>query len=133
MRINKERLKKSMLEIGSIGKDPAGGITRLAFSSEYDTAARRLSQLMEEAGLKVKQDPLGTIFGRQAGQDNSLPAIMFGSHLDTVKNGGLFDGTLGIMAGLEVINTLNDLGLTTNNPLELVAFNAEEGSEMGGT
>ena len=133
MRINKERLKNSMLEIGSIGKEPTGGITRLAFSTEYDKAARRLSQIMEAAGLKVKQDPLGSVFGRQAGQDNSLPAIMFGSHLDTVKNGGLFDGTLGIMVGLEVINTLNDLGVTTQNPLELVAFNAEEGSEMGGT
>ena len=122
-----------MLEIGNIGKDPTGGITRLAFSPEYNIAARRLSQMMEVAGLEVKQDPLATIYGRRDGEDNNLPAIMFGSHLDTVKNGGLYDGLLGIMAGLEVINTLNDFGITTKNPLELVAFNAEEGSEMGGT
>lgn len=133
MRINNERLKNSMLEIGNIGKDPTGGITRLAFSPEYNIAARRLGQMMEDAGLKVNQDPLGTVFGRRDGEDDTLPAIMFGSHLDTVKNGGFFDGLLGIMAGLEVINTLNDLGRTTKYPLELVAFNAEEGSEMGGT
>ena len=133
MRINKERLKNSMLEIGNIGKDPTGGITRLAFSPEYKIAARRLSQLMEDAGLEVKQDPLATIYGRRNGEDDTLPAIMFGSHLDTVKNGGFYDGLLGIMSGLEVINTLNDLKITTKNPLEMVAFNAEEGSEMGGT
>lgn len=133
MRINNRRLKNSMLEIGNIGKDPTGGFTRLAFSPEYNIAARRLGQMMEDAGLKVNQDPLGTVFGRRDGEDDSLPAIMFGSHLDTVKNGGFFDGLLGIMAGLEVINTLNDLGKTTKYPLELVAFNAEEGSEMGGT
>ncbi len=133
MRINKKRLKTSMLEIGNIGKDSTGGITRLAFSHEYKVAAWRLSQLMEDAGLEVKQDPLATIYGRRDGEDNTLPAIMFGSHLDTVKNGGLYDGLLGIMSGLEVINTLNDLGITTKNPLELVAFNAEEGSAMGGT
>ena len=133
MEINQERLKSNLIKIGEIGKNEKGGITRLAFSSEYYQAAAELKTLMEQAGLEVTQDELGTVFGKREGEDNSLPSLMIGSHLDTVRNGGLLDGTLGVMAALECINVLNEKGIKTRFPLEIAAFNAEEGSEMGGT
>ena len=133
MRINKKRLKANLKNIGEIGKNENGGITRLAFSNEYYQAADKLQSLMEKANLEVKRDGIGSIFAKREGQNNSLPSIMIGSHLDTVKNGGLFDGALGVMAALECFNVLNEEGIVTKHPLELAAFNAEEGSEMGGT
>lgn len=132
MNIDIERLKKNIIKIGSIGRDDTGGISRLAFSEEYNKAAEELKRLFEDNGLKTKIDPIGNVIGSREG-DKDLPSIMIGSHLDTVKNGGLYDGALGIFAGLECISTLNDKDIKTNHPIKLVAFNAEEGSEMGGT
>ncbi len=132
MEINKERIKSNMLKIGEIGREKGAGITRLAFSDEYNKASQELKKLFKETGIEISTDGIGDIYGRRKGKKD-LPAIMFGSHLDTVRNGGLFDGLLGIIAGLECINVLNENNITTTHPLELVAFNAEEGSEMGGT
>ena len=132
MNINLERVKKNLLSLGEIGKNSEGGITRLGFSHEYYEAARILEALMKEQGLEVEVDKIGNVIGRREGNQD-LPAIVIGSHLDTVKNGGLYDGCLGIIAGLECICILNDSKITTNHPIEVIAFNAEEGSEMGGT
>ena len=133
MEINGKRLWDSLLRIGKIGKEQGGGITRLPLSKEYKEASSVLVELLEKANLKVSIDNLGNIIGKREGKDNSLPSIMIGSHLDTVVNGGLFDGTLGIVAGLECINYLNDNDIVTNHPIEIIAFNFEEGSELGGT
>ena len=133
MKINKKRVIKNLYRLGEIGKDPEGGITRLPFSPEYYQAAEEIKSIMRQAGLRVQQDGTDSIFGKRAGLDNTLPSIMFGSHLDTVKNGGLFDGMLGIIAALECILVLNEQSITTRHPLEVAVFNAEEGGELGGT
>lgn len=132
MRVNLERLKKNIIEVGEVGKNEQGGINRLAFSPEYDVAKDMVVDLFNGQGLKVEVDGVGNVIGRREGNQN-LPSIMIGSHLDTVTNGGLLDGNLGVMAALECICILNDNGITTDHPIEIVGFNAEEGSEMGGT
>lgn len=133
MKINKTRFMNNLKAIGEIGKIDDAGITRLAFSDEYSIALDKLEKLMIDAGLEVKRDKVGNLYGKRPGICEGLGCIMSGSHLDTVKNGGLYDGNLGIIAALEVINTLNDNNIQTKHPIEVVAFNAEEGSEMGGT
>jgi len=132
LKVNSKRLKENIIEIGEIGKTSLGGITREAYSNEYFEALNKLKELMEEQGLEVKVDKVGNLFGRREGSKD-LPTIMVGSHLDTVKNGGLLDGNLGVMSALECIYVLNENKIITNHPIEIVAFNAEEGSEMGGT
>ncbi|MGD9568443.1 MAG: M20 family metallo-hydrolase [Sedimentibacter sp.] len=132
MKVNTNRLKENIINIGEIGKTSLGGITREAYSKEYFEALNELKELMEEQGLDVKVDRVGNLFGRRKGSKD-LPAIMIGSHLDTVKNGGLLDGNLGVISALECIYVLNENKIITNHPIEIVAFNAEEGSEMGGT
>ncbi len=131
MEINFERLKRNIIKIGEIGKTD-NGITRLAYSQEYNKARKELMDLMISEHLTVTIDKVGNLIGRREGKFN-LPSIMLGSHLDTVKNGGLLDGNLGVIAALECISVLNDNNIITNHPIEIVAFTAEEGSEMGGT
>lgn len=132
MNINAERLMTTITEIGNIGA-AADGITRLAYSREYGQAAALLSQRMREAGLAVRMDGTGNLYGRRKGKMDDLPVILTGSHLDTVKNGGLYDGNLGICGALELIRVLNENDIWTQHPLEIVAFTAEEGDTYGGT
>lgn len=132
MKINLERIKRNLVSVGEIGKNSSGGITRLAFSKEYFDAVNALKDLFYEQGLRVEVDRIGNVIGRFEGKDD-LPAIVIGSHLDTVKNGGLFDGALGVIAALECVSVLKENNIITNHPIEIIAFNAEEGSEMGGT
>lgn len=133
MNINLTRLKSNILKIGEIGRKKGEGITRLAFSDVYYKASDVFKDLMKDAELKVKTDRLGNVFGKREGENNDLPSIMIGSHMDTVKNGGLFDGNLGVNAALECIYVLEENNIKTKHPIEIVSFNAEEGSEMGGT
>lgn len=132
MNINKQRLLNTLVKIGETGKK-TDGINRTAFSDAYFVAVDVVKNIMEDLGLTVRRDKAGNIFGRRNGLDDKLPVILIGSHLDTVKNGGLYDGCLGISAALECIATLNEQGKTTLHPIEVAAFNAEEGSELGGT
>ena len=132
MKINLDRIRKNLLAVGEIGRAETGGIDRLAFSPEYYEAAGVLKNLFLQQGLETHIDLVGNVIGRREGEMD-LPVIMIGSHLDTVKNGGLYDGALGVIAGLECVAALNDHQLKTKHPIEIVAFNAEEGSEMGGT
>ncbi len=133
MIINSKRLFNTINNIGLIGSVDDFGISRTAFSKEYFTALKELKKLMEERNLNVRVDAVGNIFGRRNGINDDLPVIMIGSHLDTVKSGGLYDGNLGIMVALECISILNENNILTNHPIEVVGFNAEEGSELGGT
>lgn len=132
-KVNLDRLERSLHQTGEIGRTPNGGITRTGFSPEYRQAANELKRMMEEAGLTVTTDRVGNLFGRREGKNPKAPAIMTGSHLDTVIEGGLYDGNLGIISALEAIRMMNENRIETNHPIELAAFNAEEGSEMGGT
>ncbi len=132
--VNQSRLWSTLEKLSEFGR-PAGagfedGVTRLGFS-ETDLAARAwLMQLMREAGLAVHVDPAGNIFGRRAGSEN-LPAILFGSHIDSVPRGGNFDGQVGSMGALEVIRALNDKKVSTRHPLEMVIWTNEEGHHFG--
>lgn len=124
------RLWRSLMEMSRIGATANGGVCRLALSDE-DKAARDLFVAWcEAAGCTTRIDAMGNIFARRAGLDGTLPPIMTGSHLDTVPTGGKFDGALGVLAGLEVIRSLEDLNYRTNAPIELVVWTNEEGSRF---
>jgi N-carbamoyl-L-amino-acid hydrolase len=128
--VNSERLWASLVELAQIGATPKGGVCRLA-ASDLDGEARRLFiRWCEEAGCTVRVDRIGNIFARRPGRDAGRPPVMTGSHLDTQPTGGKFDGAYGVMAGLEVVRTLNDLGYETEAPVEVVAWTNEEGSRF---
>jgi beta-ureidopropionase / N-carbamoyl-L-amino-acid hydrolase len=130
LKINGERLWRSLMEMAKIGATPKGGVCRLALT-ELDKDARDLfTRWCEEAGCTVTVDAVGNIFAHRAGSDDSLPPIMTGSHLDSQPTGGKFDGAYGVMAGLEVLRTLNDLGIKTKAPVEAVVWTNEEGSRF---
>ncbi len=130
LKVNGERLWQSLMEMAEIGATPKGGVCRLALT-ELDRQARDLFvRWCEAAGCTVTVDAIGSIFARRAGSDDSLPPVMTGSHLDSQPTGGKFDGAYGVMAGLEVMRTLNDLGITTKAPVETVVWTNEEGSRF---
>ena len=130
LKVNGERLWASLMELARIGATAKGGVCRLA-ASDLDGAARRLFiRWCEEAGCTVSVDQIGNIFARRPGRNPALPPVMAGSHLDTQPTGGRFDGAYGVMAGLEVVRTLNDLGYETEAPVEIVAWTNEEGSRF---
>jgi N-carbamoyl-L-amino-acid hydrolase len=116
------------MEIAKIGATKKGGSCRLTLT-DLDMECRNLFiKWCENTGCTVNIDGVGNIFARRAGRDDTLPPILFGSHLDTQPTGGRFDGVLGVMAGLEVMRTLNDNAIETNAPLEIVNWTNEEGS-----
>ncbi len=130
-RIDGRRLWDSLMEMATIGATPKGGVRRLTLT-DVDRAGRdRFRALCEAAGLTVRVDAIGNMFARRPGRDPSRLPVLFGSHLDTQPSGGKFDGALGVMAGLEVMRTLDDLGIVTEAPLELVNWTDEEGSRFG--
>src|SRR5215217_2096791 len=126
MRINAERLHENLRQLAQIGATTGGGVTRLALSPEDRTARDLLCRWMEEAGLRVRVDDFGNITGRRAGAVSGA-AVVMASHIDTVRRGGRYDGAYGVLAALEVLRTLNDTGVTTRLPLELVNWTNEEG------
>ena len=131
LRIDIERLWQSLMTMGEIGATEAGGVARLALGDQ-DKAARDLfTAWCEAAGLEVRVDRLGNMFGRRQGQDPGRPPILFGSHLDSQPKGGRFDGALGVLAALEVVRTLNDAKIRTEAPLEIVNWSDEEGCRFG--
>jgi N-carbamoyl-L-amino-acid hydrolase len=126
MRINGERLRQSLADLAQIGATPGGGVTRLALSDE-DWAGRDLLRgWMDAAGLAVRIDDFGDMIGRRAGAQSG-PPLQLASHIDSVRCGGRFDGPLGVLAALEVVNTLNDHSVTTQMPLEVINWTNEEG------
>ncbi|RMX04151.1 Zn-dependent hydrolase [Corticibacter populi] len=128
--INGERLWNTLMEHGRIGGTAKGGVCRLALS-ELDGQGRDLFvHWCKEAGLEVRIDAIGNIFARREGTDPSRPVIAMGSHIDTQPTGGKFDGIYGVMAGLEVLRTLNDKGIQTKAPIEVIAWTNEEGSRF---
>ncbi|HYR26156.1 MAG TPA: Zn-dependent hydrolase [Aquabacterium sp.] len=130
IRINGARLWASLMELARIGATPKGGVCRLALT-ELDRQGRDLVvSWAREAGLTVTVDQIGNVFMRRPGRNNALPPIMTGSHIDTQPTGGKFDGNYGVLAGLEVVRTLNDLGIETEAPIEVAFWTNEEGSRF---
>lgn len=127
IRIDGQRLWSRLAAMAEHGATPAGGCNRQALTDE-DKAGRDLFvDWCKAAGCEIRLDAIGNIFARRAGADNSLPPVITGSHLDTQPSGGKYDGIYGVLAGLEVIESLNDAALITQHPLEVVVWTNEEG------
>jgi len=130
LRIDGARLWASLEEMARIGATEKGGVCRLALT-DLDRESRDLFvRWCEQAGCSVRVDPMGNVFARRPGRDPELPPVATGSHLDTQPTGGRFDGVYGVLAGLEVIRTLNDHGVETDAPVEVVVWTNEEGARF---
>jgi N-carbamoyl-L-amino-acid hydrolase len=130
-RINGARLWDTLMEIAQIGGTPKGGVKRISLTDEDRRGRNHFRSWCEAIGLTVRVDSMGNMFARREGRDPNRLPVLFGSHLDSQPTGGKFDGALGVIAGLEVMRTLNDLGITTDAPLELVNWTDEEGTRFG--
>jgi len=130
-RIDGKRLWDSLMGMAEIGATPKGGVRRLTLTDVDKRGRDRFRAECEAAGLTVRVDAIGNMFARRPGRDPNRLPVLFGSHLDSQPSGGKFDGALGVLAGLEVIRSLNDLGIVTEAPLELVNWTDEEGSRFG--
>ncbi len=130
IRINGERLWDSLMELAQIGATPKGGVCRLTLT-DLDKQGRDLVlSWARAAGMTVTIDKIGNGFMRRAGRNNHLPPIVTGSHIDTQPTGGKFDGNYGVLAGIEVVRTLNDHGIETEAPIEVAFWTNEEGSRF---
>jgi N-carbamoyl-L-amino-acid hydrolase len=130
LQINPQRLWDSLMETAKIGGTPKGGICRLTLT-DLDRQVRDWFKAQCEAlGCTVAVDEVGNMFARRPGRNSALPPIAMGSHLDTQPTGGKFDGALGVLAALEALRTLHDLGYETNAPIEIVNWTNEEGARF---
>jgi N-carbamoyl-L-amino-acid hydrolase len=131
MRINGNRLNRRIAELAEYGATPDKGVSRVAFG-ETDVEGRRyVMNIMRHAGLNVRVDPAGNIFGRREGSVAGAGCILFGSHIDTVPNGGAYDGALGSLAAIEVAHSLNVAGYRNRHPLEVAIWCDEENGLTG--
>ncbi|HZX28015.1 MAG TPA: Zn-dependent hydrolase [Telluria sp.] len=130
LRINGQRLWSALMELAQIGATPKGGVKRLTLT-DLDRQGRDLvTGWAREMGLKITVDQIGNVFMRREGTNPALPPVMTGSHIDTQPTGGKFDGNYGVLAGLEVVRTLNDLNIKTVAPIEVAFWTNEEGSRF---
>ncbi len=130
LQIDGQRLWDSLMEMARIGATEKGGCCRLALT-DLDKQSRDLFvQWCKDAGCSIKVDKMGNVFARRPGKNNDLAPVMTGSHLDTQPTGGRFDGVYGVLAGLEVVRSLNDLGVETERPIEVAVWTNEEGSRF---
>ena len=127
--VQQQRLWETLQKLGEFGKNPEGGVSRVGFTEEDLAGRAYVIGLMKEAGLDVRTDPAGNIFGHRAGTE-ALPPILFGSHIDSVPHGGNFDGDVGSLGAVEVIRALNDKNQKTRHPLEVVVWTNEEGGRF---
>jgi len=134
LHVSERRLRSTLEKLSEYGRPPGGtfadGVTRLGFSTEDMAAREYVMGLMREAGLAVRVDPVGNIFGRREGAEK-LPVLLFGSHIDSVPRGGNFDGNVGAMGAMEVIRAFNEHSVRTRHPLEVVIWANEEGHHFG--
>ena len=130
LRINGQRLWDSLMEMATIGALPNGGCGRLALTDDDRRGRDLFAQWCREAGCEVSWDELGNMFATRAGSNPQSLPIATGSHLDTQPHGGKFDGVFGVLAGLEVIRSLNDANIATEAPIEVINWTNEEGSRF---
>ena len=131
LRIDGKRLWDSLMAMAEIGATPKGGVRRLTLTDVDKRGRDRFRAECEAAGLTVRIDAIGNMFARREGRDSGRKPVLMGSHLDSQPSGGKFDGALGVLAGLEVMRSLNELGIVTDAPIELVNWTDEEGSRFG--
>jgi len=129
LRISEARLMARLNELAAIGATADGSCCRLALTDEDKAGRDLVVRWMRELGLEVRIDPIGNIFGLRRGTEEVEP-VMTGSHIDTVRTGGRYDGCLGVLGGLEVVQVLNDAGITTRRPLAVGVFTDEEGARF---
>lgn len=129
--INGDRLNTSIARLSQIGRTETGGIDRVAYSPADIEARNLIQRWMTEAGMSVRLDTAGNIIGRYAGTDTHAPALATGSHIDTVPNGGRYDGAYGVLAGLEVVRSLHEHQKRLHHPIEVIVFTDEESSMIG--
>jgi len=129
--VNQDRLEKRIIELAQFGIQENGETERVAFSDADIAAQQWVIKSLKNLGLEVHVDFAGNIIGKRKGKNASLKPISFGSHIDRVPNGGNYDGCVGSMAALEVIETLNENNIATQHPLEVIIFSNEEGGVMG--
>ncbi len=125
------RVRERIERLAASARTPEGGVTRLSYTPAYREAMGLVRGFMEEAGMRVRTDPLGNIFGRYEGNDGSLPVVLTGSHLDSVPNGGKLDGALGLISAIECVNGWKDGGWKPLRPVEVIAMVEEEGTQFG--
>ncbi|TPJ56587.1 Zn-dependent hydrolase [Mesorhizobium sp. B2-7-1] len=130
LRINSDRLWDSIMEMAKIGPGIAGGNNRQTVTDEDGEGRHLFERWCEAAGLEMGLDEMGTMFARREGTDPSLPPVYVGSHLDTQPTGGKYDGVLGVLGGLEVVRSLNDLGIKTRHPIVVTNWTNEEGARF---
>ena len=128
--VNGDRLMSRLMELARIGATPKGGVCRLALTDLDRQARESVIAWLRAVGCSVRVDQIGNLFARRPGLDSTLPAVATGSHLDTQPTGGKFDGNYGVLAGLEVLQTLHEAGIRTRAALEVCVWTNEEGSRF---
>lgn len=129
--INAQRLVNRIETIAKYGMGDNSGVTRLAYTKEYKGALDEVKNWMKQAGMKVRLDAAGNLIGRKEGNDKNAKPVVIGSHIDSVFNAGKYDGIIGVLGGIEVAMHLFEESVETIRPLEVIAFNEEEGSRFG--
>lgn len=130
MQINNQRLRHYFTEMAKIGATEVGGVNRLALTDEDKIGRDLFSEWLKNIGLSVRVDDMGNLYGRYSNGNDDQPPVIIGSHLDSVYQGGKFDGALGVLAGLEVLHTLSENKVQTAFPVEVVSFTNEEGTRF---
>src|SRR2546425_3271726 len=131
LRVNGSRIIEHLNALAEFGKNPQGGVSRVAYSEADRQGREYVLGLMRAAKLDVSIDAAGNLIGRRAGSDNQLKPILFGSHIDSVPEGGNYDGDVGSLGAIEVAQTLAEKSIVTQHPLEVVIFQNEEGGLIG--
>ncbi|KPV42613.1 Zn-dependent hydrolase [Alicyclobacillus ferrooxydans] len=130
MNVDAQRLWQRIQTLHEIGTTPDGGVSRFSFTAEERAIKDRVTGFMKDAGLEIREDETGTLIGRREGSEAGLPVVLVGSHLDSVPNGGDFDGPLGVLAAIEALAAMKEANVETRHPIEVVAFTDEEGARF---
>ncbi len=131
LRVDGKRIEQRIDKLSKYGRNPEGGVSRVAYSQADIDGRKYVQRLMRDAGLEVRIDAAGNIIGRREGSDPELPVIMFGSHIDSVPHGGNYDGDVGVIGAIECMQVFHERGITTRHPLEAIVFADEEGGLVG--
>ncbi|SAK45793.1 allantoate amidohydrolase [Caballeronia hypogeia] len=130
LQIDGARLWRSLMDMAAIGATAKGGVRRLALTEDDARGREIFAQWCRDADMTVSVDEIGNLFARREGADKDAPPVLIGSHLDTQPEGGRFDGVYGVLAALELVRALNDAGIVTEKPIEIVSWTNEEGARF---